>query len=300
MEYQVTADNLDFFQTLASKTRLKIIEIVRDEEKNIKDLAEIIGVSSTIIARHINQLEKADIIQTVNVSGKRGLQKICRLKSKKITLDFDLDSEDKNSLRKFSIPVGNYKNYDVNPTCGLASAKALIGLHDDPRYFSHPDHYLASIIWYTDGWVDYVIPSYMLDYKPITSIEVSLELCSEYPFFRDNYKSDIFFIMNGINIGMWTAPGNYGDRRGKYNPPWWTMGSEYGFKVTIIIDKHGTHINNQQISSINLEDLDIKICKDLLFRISSPADSANPGGVTIFGKGFGDYNQDIEVKIKYE
>ena len=56
---------------------------------------------------------------------------------------------------------GHYTNYQICPTCGLASADALIGEVDDPRYFEHPDRYNADILWFTRGYVEYAIPNFI-------------------------------------------------------------------------------------------------------------------------------------------
>ena len=48
--------------------------------------------------------------------------------------------------------------------------------------------------------------------------------------------SDITFSLNGVILGTWTSPGDYGDRRGKYNPSWWfPFLNQYGLlkKLTI-------------------------------------------------------------------
>ena len=300
MDLAVDIINNSFFQALASETRLKIVGILKSEEKNIKELATILKLSTTIIARHINQLEEVGLITTVNLSGKRGLQRVCRLNKESILLVFDEDIEEYRNVLKFSIPIGQYTDFQITPTCGLAGLESLIGVHDDPRFFSHPDHSKAGLIWFTHGWVEYRIPSYMIDTKKIKKISFSMELCSEYPVYKEYYKSDIYFSLNDKRIAKWTASGNPGNRRGKYNPPWWTMGSEYGEKEKIEIDQKGTYINNDIVSNYTISDLNIVWGEDMKLKITSPEITDNPGGVTLFGKGFGDYDQDIDVKIEYE
>lgn len=299
MELSVNRENINIFQALASESRLKIIEILKEEEKNIRELAEILKMSSTIIVRHIAKLEKAEIIKTVSVPGKRGIQKICRLNIDKILFNFKGDMLENDLIAKLSIPVGHYLNYSVQATCGIADKNSLIGLHDDPRYFSHPDHYKAGIVWFTNGWVEYAIPSYILDHKEIKTIKIALELCSEYPCYKNDYKSDIYFYLGDVHLGKWTAPGNFGDRRGKYNPPWWTMGSEYGIRIELEVNQNGAYIEKKKVSNVSIESLKIEKEVDLKLKIETPEKTEFPGGINIFGRGFGDYNQDIEVTIEY-
>jgi predicted transcriptional regulator len=134
----------------------------------------------------------------------------------------------------------------------------------------------------------------------MNKIQLSMELCSEYPYFKDNYKSDIYFSLNNKRIACWTSPGNFGDRRGKYNPAWWNMGSEYGKKVSVSIKEDGTYIDKVKVSNSGIKNIEIEEGTDLKFRITCPHDTEYPGGINIFGKGFGDFNQDIEVRIEYE
>ena len=42
-----------FFSALASHTRLMIIELLKEREMNISELAHELGLSSTIIAKHV-------------------------------------------------------------------------------------------------------------------------------------------------------------------------------------------------------------------------------------------------------
>ena len=75
----VNREACPFFSALASETRLAIIELLGEREMNIRDLAQILGLSSTIIAKHIKILENAHIIHCRSIPGERGLQKLCRL-----------------------------------------------------------------------------------------------------------------------------------------------------------------------------------------------------------------------------
>ena len=56
-----------------------------------------------------------------------------------------------------------------------------------------------------------------------------MELSSEVPGTAANWPSDISVSVNKIDIGTWTSPGDFGDKRGVYTPDWWKLkGSQYG------------------------------------------------------------------------
>jgi predicted transcriptional regulator len=115
-------------------------------------------------------------------------------------------------------------------TCGIASTESIIGNYDDPRYLSNPEHYKANLLLFTDGWI-------------------------KYPESKNDYKSDIHFSLNKKSLGRWTSPGNPSGRRGWYNPIWWIMGSEYGYKTEIIIDEAGTKIKGNKVSDVKITDI---------------------------------------------
>jgi predicted transcriptional regulator len=46
------------------------------------------------------------------------------------------------------------------------------------------------------------------------SLHLSLEICSEAPLHHENWPSDITVWLNGVEIGAWTSPGDFGDVRG--------------------------------------------------------------------------------------
>ena len=299
MNISVHTKNMRIFEALASETRVRVLEVLMDGDKNIGELAKILGVSSSIMTRHISILENSGFVQTRNVPGKRGLQKKCSLALEQITLVLSREKRTDN-IHLVSIPVGQYKSYDVTPTCGLASRENYIGIIDDPRYFSDPNRVHASLIWFQSGWVEYEIPGYVLPYPSPKSIEIALEISSEYPLYKEDWPSDIYFYINNVLLGYWTSPGDFGKSKGIYTPEWWRGNSEYGLLKTIRVTDAGSRIDGITLSDITLRDLNLSPNKNLTFRIESPPDAQNPGGINIFGRGFGNYDQDISIRVSYD
>ena len=54
-----------------------------------------------------------------------------------------------------------------------------------------------------------------------------------------------------------------------------------------------------QISNVSLKEFDLDYKSAIKFRLAVPDDAAHIGGLTIYGKNFGNYNQDINVRINY-
>ncbi|MBR1623595.1 MAG: transcriptional regulator, partial [Pseudobutyrivibrio sp.] len=182
-----------------------------------------------------------------------------------------------------------------------ANNTSVIGEIDDQRYFSHPDHFNADILWFTKGYVEYSLPNLIPSNNKITQISISFEISSEAPGIDNNWPSDITFSLNGKTLGMWTSPGDFGgDILGMFTPDWWPPNwNQYGLLKLLVVNKHGTFIDGLQISDITINDLNLNNGSPLDFRIAVEDDTEHIGGVTLFGKTFGNYGQDIRVSLNY-
>lgn len=304
MNLEVNQRNLPLFEALASKTRIQMIELLKHEQLNVKEMAGRLGISSAIVTKHVSQLEEAGILATEVTAGKRGNQKICRLNMDQATLIFrDAPASAESAEQPYnhytsSIPIGQYSAYSVRPTCGLASETKLIGMRDDPRYFAEPEHVLAQHIWFASGFVEYRIPNYLTGRKPVGSLRISLEICSEAPGYDENWLSDIVFSIGGVTLCTWTSPGDFGVTKGKLTPGWWeAYNTQYGLLKTLLVTDDGTYMDGVKLSDVTVKELPITAGEEILLRIESPENAVHAGGVSLFGKRFGNYEQDIVVTI---
>ncbi|BFH62653.1 ArsR/SmtB family transcription factor [Paenibacillus azoreducens] len=304
MEIKVNQENLLLFVALASETRIRMIEMLGKENLNIREMAQKLNLSSAIVTKHVQQLEEAGIIRTEMTTGKRGMQKQCSLRLEHASLVFRTDevrpSEPHQDGYDVNIPVGQYYSWQVKPTCGLASETKLIGMRDDPRYFAEPEHVKAQHIWFAGGYVEYSIPNYVSGKNSISELSISLEIGSEAPGYAEDWPSDITFLLNDIPVCVWTSPGDYGSVRGKLTPSWWELGStQHGLLKTLLLNSFGTYMDGMRMSDVSIQDIPILPREEIRFRILSPEDARNAGGVSLFGKHFGNYEQDIQVRIRY-
>ena len=56
-------DNNNLFKALSSKSRIKIIKILKDKEIHLSELARTINLSKPVVFRHVKILEKAGLIK---------------------------------------------------------------------------------------------------------------------------------------------------------------------------------------------------------------------------------------------
>ncbi len=267
---------------------------------SMNQLATELKLSNGALTGHIKKLEECGLISTSNESASHGNSKICSVIQDKIVIEIEKPEELTNAFTT-DIKVGQFSKYEICPTCGLANSQSVIGEIDDSRYFSHPDHFNADILWFTKGYVEYSLPNLIPSNNKITQISISFEISSEAPGIDNNWPSDITFSLNGKKLGMWTSPGDFGgDIRGMFTPDWFPPNwNQYGLLKLLVVNKHGTFIDGLQISDITIEDLELAQGAPLDFRIAVEDDAEHIGGVTLFGKTFGNYGQDIRVAINY-
>ena len=293
-------EGLDIFKALGSEVRIEIIKtLLQNHGMNMNELASHLNITNGALTSHIKKLEDCGLITVSSESAGHGNQKKCSMHLDKILIDLDTQEDSKN-VYMADLKVGHFSDYKVYPTCGLASSTAIIGAVDDARYFAHPDRYNADILWFTKGYVEYVIPNFIPFSQKIDQITLSFEICSEAPGVNDIWPSDISFYLNNKKIAMWTSPGDFGDVRGIFTPDWWFPNyNQYGLLKILVINKSGTFIDGLQVSDVSIRDFSLDYKSTLKFKFAVEDDSEHIGGLTIFGKSFGNYNQDINVRINY-
>lgn len=293
-------DGLETFKALGSDTRIQILNILlENEQMSMNQLATELNISNGALTGHIKKLEECGLINISNESAGHGNQKMCSVTQDHIIVDIKKPIDYKNVFET-EIKVGQFSRHQVWPTCGIATSESVIGEFDDIRYFNHPDRFTANILWFTKGYVEYTIPNLIPSNQRITQLSISAELSSEAPGIDNNWPSDISFYINDTKIGMWTSPGDFGDVHGMFTPQWWPQNwNQYGLLKLLVINDYGTYIDGLKISDVSTLSLHLDYSSDIRLRLAVENDSEHVGGITLYGKSFGNYDQDIRVAINY-
>ena len=290
------------FKALSTPMRIKILESIYHNEMSMNDLAQSLSLTNSAVSIHVSKLIEAGLVEIEAKPGKHGTIKLVKPCVDRLIVDLKPKSLDA-TVYEDNISVGQYVQISASPTCGLATSEHIIGELDSPKVFDYPERFLASVIWMGSGRITYVLPNRLTPGQTLTRLQLSFEISSECPGCNDDFPSDIYFELNGISLGKWISPGDFGKRRRGYlNPEWWaSFLNQYGLLKNLIIDETGTYIDgSQKISDVTLSDLKIDYRSTLSFSFISPENTANPGGITLFGKSFGDYGQDIKVNAFYK
>lgn len=290
----------DICKALSVPARIDILKLIENKGMSISEISESLNIPQSSVTFHIKILEKADMINIEERPGARGTMKLCTRKTDYINISAYEKNSNINEYRSYEMPVGAYYDFEVMPTCGLACEEGIIGIEDKISSFYLPDRIKAGLLWTAGGYVKYRFPNVLsLEASPCRMM-FTLEICSEAPNYHEDWKSDITFKVNGLEIGTWQSGGDYGSRRGRLNPPIWEAGStQYGVMLGIEINSDGTWINGRKYSDVNIKRIFKHTQQYIGFEICNKPDAAYIGGFNIFGKNFGDYPQDIIMGIEY-
>ncbi|MBO1074665.1 ArsR/SmtB family transcription factor [Roseomonas marmotae] len=297
-------ENGEAVRSLASPVRLHILRLLREQgPMNVNDIGRALGLPQSTVASNVQMLEKTALIRTEIVKASKGQQKICSTPFDEIVIRLlPPPVERMQNLVEVAMPLGLYTSCSVSAPCGLCSSEGVIGLLDVPDFFLDPGRMQATLIWFSRGYVEYKFPNNAKLMKSgIEALEFSMEMSSEVPGTNLNWPSDISLWVNNVRIGTWTSPGDYGDKRGAYTPRWWKLeGSQYGRLTTWQITRRGTYLDGEKLSNVNLAQLDLQSHHSIRLRVGIAEGAKNPGGVNIFGRGFGNHDQDIMMRLRLQ
>ena len=294
-------EGIEVLKAFSSPARVKVLKLLHTKgAMNINDIARTLNLPQSSVSSNVQILEDAGLIRTETQRARKGNQKLCHTLFDEVLVMFKEDPAPVNSdTVEVAMPLGLYTSCEVSAPCGLCSTEGIIGLLDVPDTFLDPGRMGAGLIWFTRGYVEYQFPNNTkLMSGQLASMEFAMELSSEAPGTATNWPSDISVSVNKVDIGTWTSPGDYGDKRGVYTPAWWKLkGSQYGKLKSWRVTEAGTYVDGVKISPVSLKDLDLELHRSIRLRVGVDEGAKHPGGINIFGRGFGNYDQDIVLRM---
>ena len=286
-------------KALGNKDCLKIFQIISEQPLSMSEISKLTDLPISSVSNHIDTLNAADLIHVYYQPSLKGHVKICNNKTTRVILGF-LEKSSKEITKKttYEMGVGMFTDCMVTAPCGMANLTENF-VQDNPNKFFTPKKSEAELLWFSSGFVTYKFPNEIKNTETVKSLNLSLELCSETMYYRDKYPSDITFFVNDIELFTWTSPGDFGGRRGKYTPKSWPLTStQFGLLKSFKIDSKGVTLDNILVNpNVNINDLNIQNNNVITLTIKIKEDAIHKGGINIFGKNFGDYNQSIILTV---
>ncbi len=293
-------ESVAIFRALASESRARIIEVLAQKDMNINELSQHLKLTQPSVTKHVQILEEAGLVVSEYIAGPQGMQKRCRRAHDRLVVDLAGRLPEEDLVAEIEVPIGMYTDIQAVATCGLANRERFIGHLDNPVSFFLPERSEAQIIWSGGGYVEYVFTNSVPLPAKIHSFDLVMEACSEAPGYDNHFKSDITVWVNGVEIGTWTSPGDVGGVRGRLNPPWWHDNlNQSGFLKVWSVNETGTSIDGMRISNVTVADIGVGPWQASRIRIGVKPDAQNKGGFTLFGRGFGNYEQDLVLRLAY-
>jgi predicted transcriptional regulator len=295
-------DAIEVSKAVSNKHRMAILRLLSERPHNVNELAERLGLPFSTAAFNVNKLEEVNLISTELVPG-RGTQKINTRNYDQIIIDISPqeDNGEANTVI-YDMPIGDYFDCCIEPSCGIVSVDDYIGMHDDPRAFYESNRHRAQLLFFKKGFMEYRFPNHLPSDSVPEHIEFSAEVCSEAPLYKLDWPSDITVWINDVEICTWTSPGDFGGERGLLTPSWWlTNHTQYGLLKKWKITEKGIFLDGVQISDhYGVSKLNIEERPYISFKIGIKEDAVNQGGMNLFGPEFGNHSQGIEMKLKYK
>ncbi|WMJ85986.1 ArsR/SmtB family transcription factor [Anaerocolumna sp. MB42-C2] len=287
-------------KALSSPARIEILKLLYHEGLIINEIAKKLNIPASSAALHVKVLEKANLIRLEEQPGTRGSMKLCNRKRDIVNISLIARNNNINETASVEMPIGAFSECKVIPTCGLADEEGIIGMEDTEYCFYLPERIHAQIIWSSGGYLEYRFPNLVPKGRSPKKLILSMEICSEAPSYREDWKSDITIWINGMECGTFTSPGDFGARRGRLNPITWESGNtQHGLLMTWEINQEGSYINEKKAEDRTINEFEIMSKSSVTVRIGNKPDAKYMGGFNLFGKKYGDYAQDIIMNVEY-
>jgi len=305
---QLNVNNPDDFdaiirlgKALGNADCMRVFKYLSIKPMNLLELSKLTDLPVSSVSNHVDRLRDAQLIFINYQPGLKGHAKICSKQLRQITLLCDdVENPSEKYMVKHELPVGAFSDCDVSAPCGMAGSEKILIPLDNPALFFHPERLKAELLWFSEGYITYKFPNdFKKDQEP-EEISFSMEICSEAIYYREKYPSDITIEINDVEIVTWTSPGDFGGRRGTFSPSYWSLNStQFGLLQEFSVNRKGVFINHVLSNpKITIRDLRIPDFKDVKLTIRIKEDAVHKGGINIFGKNFGNYDQAIIMTIK--
>ena len=267
-------DILKITRAFASEDRLKILKYLLNRSVNIMSISNDLHMPISSVSRHIDILHDAGLITITFQPGLKGHAKYCAQAILGVNISL-VASQQKNKSNSFilEMPIGMFSEIKAKAPCGMIGSKS--------------------------GYITYTFPSPVADKNIRKRISFSMELCSDTVYFNNKWPSDITIKINDIEILTYTSPGNFGGKRGQFTPEYWPItSSQFGQLKKFSVDREGVYIDNVfQHNTVLFDDLHLFDNDSIKFQIGVKQNAEYRGGLTLFGKNFGDFEQAIIMKI---
>ncbi len=287
-----------FGKAISAPERIRILRTLQKKPLSVFELSKLLDLPLSSVSFHIKILEEAKLIRVEYKPALKGHKKLCSLEMIYSVVHFATPEIEENDDITIDMPVGCY--HDLNISKGyMADEKAFIFRESnfETLLFS-PERFNAQLFSFQSGYAVYRFPNIFKTYPNYKRLSFSFECCSEAPFYREDWPSDITVWVNDVEIATYHSPGDFGGRRGRYSPTYWLLNStQFGILKHFSVNEYGCYLDNVKTNTTTLSELHLEEKNFIELKIGFKENAKYVGGINIFGKGFGDYPQNILMTI---
>lgn len=288
---------------LSVKSRVEILNLLGEKNiMSVNEIAQALHLPISSASMHVSILQEAGLVVCERMPSIHGSLKTCA--RRKSSIYFKLKGEPPAAEKQLvqSLPLGAYSAVgDIVPACGLASQIGPIGIYNNPRSFFLPERLDAQILWLKSGYLDYQFSPLLRSDVKIKALELSFEVCTQALIEEQAQTTSIQVLVNDHLLGERVCSCDSEGRRGTFNPAWWPdVSTQHGELQKWRVTEDGTYLQSQKIADLTLSDLALDRQPNIAVRLYVPAVCKRQAGINLFGTGFGDYNQAINLMIGYQ
>jgi len=288
-------------RALSSIDRLRILRLLQEQPMNLSEISVALDMPISSVSFHTNALNKSKLIQFEYQPVLKGHVKLCYKAVNKVEISFLDKQPPKQKFNQISceMPIGNYTDANISQGYLVGPEGFIFREHDYNSKLFKPERISGQLLGFQAGWLSYNFPNYYKSYPNYNAISFSFEFCSEAPYFRFNWPSDITIWINDVEVATVLSPSDFGGRQGKFTPEFWSINStQYGILKTFNINSKGVFVDENHVNKkVTFEDLNLDQFDYIKLKIGIKDDAKHTGGINLFGKNFGDYNQSIIMQL---
>lgn len=289
-------------RALSSQDRLQILRLLSERPMNVLEIAQALSLPASSVSNHINALMDANLINIQYQPAKKGHMKLCY----KSVIEIEIAYQDKDIANAHKdicveMPVGNYVDLYIKNSGYLAgNDRYIFEKANISSLLFTPERTNAQILGFSHGHVTYNFPNHFIANPYYNCLEISFECCSEAPYYRNDWPSDITIWLNGKEAATFTCPGDFGGRAGNYTPSFWPLNAtQYGLLYKLTVQSDGCRLNNRFVNAdLTVQDIAAEKSDHIQLKFGIKESAEHQGGLNLFGKEFGDFPQDIVMKFK--
>ena len=277
-----------------------MIGLLASRSMNVNELAEALSMPVSTAALNVRQLEEAGLISTEIQPGIRGAMKLCSRRIDSVSLHLVPETQDGVSALTLKLPLGSYACARRSAPSAASSpsmrgsAKATRRARSTTRIVSP-----RSSCGLNPARSNTVSLG-EIDPKQVEWLEISMEISSNAPMYREDFKSDIYVGLGARELGVWTSPAitargaAASTRRGGAIPPPNTACSKRGASTA----------SAARLTASRFQALPSRICSSTRWNTSPCASVFTrtrrmSAASTCSAKKFGDFAQGIVVRVGY-